>query len=176
MTSKKRIEALVRLLRKRIPRVVVAVDAPSRVSGNWFLDVRSGKQTFALEFRPAVGFGLSSTPSDGLGEGPDEFVGTEEGVVERIRSLLRSRTRTEPQRVRLLQELREKRHISQLDLAGKLGIRQPTVSKMERREDLSLSTLRRYIKALGGELHILAEFKDGSVEIGGTKPKVAASR
>ena len=176
MTPKKHIENLVRLLRKGIPRAEVAVDTPSRASGNWFVDVRCGKQAFAVEFRPTLGFGLSSTPSDGLGEGPDEFIESEEAVVERIRALLRSKTRTAPQRVRLLQELREKRHISQVDLAGKLGVRQPTVSKIERREDVNLSTLRRYIKALGGELHILAEFKDESVEIGVAKPRQAVGR
>jgi DNA-binding XRE family transcriptional regulator len=176
MTPKKRVENLVRLLRESIPRAEVAVDAPSRMSGNWFVDVRAGKQVFAVEFRPAIGFGLSSTPSEGLGEGPDEFVESEEGVVERIRALLRSKARTVPQRVRLLQELREKRHISQVDVADKLGVRQPTVSKIERREDVNLGTLRRYIRALGGELHILARFKDESVEIGVAKPKKAASR
>jgi DNA-binding XRE family transcriptional regulator len=176
MTPKKHVERLVHLLRKGIPRAEVAVDAPSRVSGHWFVDVRAGKHTFAVEFRPTLGFGLSSSPSDGLGEGPDEFVENEEGVVRRIRALLRSKTGTVPQRVRLLQELREKRHISQIELADKLGVRQPTVSKIERREDVNLGTLRRYIRALGGELHILAEFKDESVEIGVTKPKKAAGR
>ena len=151
MTPKKRIKNLVRLLRKGVPRAEVAVDAPSRASASWFVDVRSGKQAFAIEFRPALGFGLSSAPSDGLGEGPDEFLESEDVVVERIRTLLRSNARTLPQRVRLLQELRKKRHVSQMDLAGKLGVRQPTVSKLERREDVSLSTLRRYIRALGSD-------------------------
>jgi hypothetical protein len=74
MTPKKHIENLVRRLRKGIPRAEVAVDTPSRASGNWFVDVRAGKQAFAVEFRPTLGFGLSSTPSDGLGAGPDEFI------------------------------------------------------------------------------------------------------
>lgn len=45
-------------------------------------------------------------------------------------------------------------------------MKQPTVSKIERREDVNLSTLRRFIEALGGKLHVTAEFNDGSVEIG----------
>jgi hypothetical protein len=45
-------------------------------------------------------------------------------------------------------------------------VKQPTVSKIERREDVALSTLRRYVEALGGELHVTAQFSDCTVEIG----------
>ena len=41
----------------------------------------------------------------------------------------------------------------------------PTLSKIERREDVNVSTLRRYVHALGGELHVTAIFDDGEVEI-----------
>jgi DNA-binding XRE family transcriptional regulator len=130
-----------------------------------------------IEFRPELGFGLSSTPSEGFGEGPDEFLEEATRLVERIARLFRTRNRTEPVRVRLPQELREKRgNISQVDIAGRLGIRQPTVSKIERREDLNMSTLRRYIEALGGELHVSARFEDGSVEIGLTESKATSAR
>lgn len=65
----------------------------------------------------------------------------------------------------VLQELRARRGITQLDVATRLEIRQSSVSKLERREDLSLSTLRRYVEALGGELVVSARFVDGSVEL-----------
>ena len=123
-------------------------------------------QSFVIEFRPKLGFGLSSTPSEGIGEGPDEFLEDEGAVVDRVAELLQARGRTEPQRVRLLQELRERQQVSQVALADKMGVRQPTVSKIERREEVNVSTLRRYVKALGGELHITARFPDGAVEIG----------
>ena len=165
MTPKQSVDRLVRLLGERVPDAVVGVDAPSRRAGDWFVDVKSGDQSFTIEYRPALGFGLSSTPSEAFGEGPDEFVEADTAVVERVLKLVRSRARTEPQRVRLLQELREKRRVSQGHVAGKLGVRQPTVSKMERGEDMNLSTLRRYVRALGGELRVTARFADGSVEI-----------
>jgi hypothetical protein len=41
---------------------------------------------------------------------------------------------------------------------------------------VNLSTLRRYVEALGGELHVSARFEDGSVEIGLTESKAAAAR
>jgi DNA-binding transcriptional ArsR family regulator len=177
MTPKKSIERLVRLIRKQVPGVVVSVDEPSRGPGAWFIDVKKGKQSLTVEFRPKLGFGLSSTPSEGFGEGPDEFLQDATPLVQRIARLFRTHTRTEPERVRLLRELREKRgNVSQVDVAGRLGIRQPTVSKLERREDVNLSTLRRYVEALGGELHVSARFEDGSVEIGLTESKAAAAR
>ena len=59
-----------------------------------------------------------------------------------------------------LSAIREARRHSQVELAGKLGIQQPAVSKIERQTDLYLSTLRSYITAVGGELEIVARFPD----------------
>lgn len=165
MSANDRVETLRRLLQERFADVTMAIDPPSRPNGDWFIDVRLGDQTLVVEFRPSLGFGLSSTPGESLGEGPDEFLDDESGVVDRISELVTRRARTEPQRVRILQELRERRRVSQVTLAAMLGVRQPTVSKLERREDINLSTLRRYVKALGGKLHVTAEFPDGAVEI-----------
>jgi len=65
-----------------------------------------------------------------------------------------------------LQELRRARELSQEELAQALGVNQATVSKLERRTDMYISTLRRFIEALGGELEITARFREGSVRIG----------
>lgn len=62
-------------------------------------------------------------------------------------------------------ELRRARELSQQDLAQALGATQPEVSKIEHRADLYVSTLRRYIEALGGQLEITARFPDGAVNI-----------
>jgi hypothetical protein len=59
-----------------------------------------------------------------------------------------------------LAAIREARRQSQIELANKLGVRQPAVSKIERQTDLYLSTLKNYITAMGGELEILARFPD----------------
>jgi hypothetical protein len=42
---------------------------------------------------------------------------------------------------------------------------QPEVSKLERRGDIRLSTLRSYVEALGGSLSVVARFEDGDVEL-----------
>ena len=166
MTPKKRIENLVRLIEEELPAVDVVVDAPASPKGDWFVDVEHGGQRFSVEYRPDLGFGLSSIPSDGYGEGPDEFLPDEASLIERLADLARLSERTEPQRVRLLQDLRSKRKVTQEDLADRLGVKQPTISKLERREDVNLSTLRRYVEALGGELRVTAKFSDGAVELG----------
>ena len=64
-----------------------------------------------------------------------------------------------------LYELRQARLLSQEQLAQILNIRQPNVSKIEKRADMYISTLRSFIKAMGGELEIVARFPEGDVKI-----------
>ena len=64
-----------------------------------------------------------------------------------------------------LQELRHARKLSQESLAATLGQRQSGISKIEQRTDVYVSTLRRYIEAMGGRLDIVAHFPDGDVRI-----------
>jgi len=78
----------------------------------------------------------------------------------------RIRERTEELLAELpLQELRQARALSQQELAEVLGLNQATVSKLERRTDMYLSSLRRFVEAMGGELEISASFPDGKVRI-----------
>jgi predicted XRE-type DNA-binding protein len=65
-----------------------------------------------------------------------------------------------------LEELREGLGITQEELANLLDVQQPAISKLVRRPDMKISTLRDLIAAMGGELEIRAAFPDGSVEIG----------
>ena len=59
-----------------------------------------------------------------------------------------------------LQELRKARKLTQVSMAKELGITQDSVSRLEKRSDLLLSTLRKAVEALGGELSLVAEFPD----------------
>lgn len=54
-----------------------------------------------------------------------------------------------------LRAVRESIGKTQLDLAGVAGIDQAEVSRLERRDDAKLSTLHRYVRALGGELELV---------------------
>jgi transcriptional regulator with XRE-family HTH domain len=64
-----------------------------------------------------------------------------------------------------LQELRQARKMSQEEMAKNLHTRQSNVSRIEKRADMYISTLRSVIKAMGGDLEIVARFPDGSVRI-----------
>ena len=59
-----------------------------------------------------------------------------------------------------LRELRKAHHRTQASMAEQLGISQDGVSRLEKRSDLLLSTLRNYVEAMGGDLRLVAEFPD----------------
>ena len=59
-----------------------------------------------------------------------------------------------------LQELRQARKLTQVRMAKALGISQDGVSRLEKRSDLLLSTLRKSVEAMGGNLSLVAEFPD----------------
>lgn len=71
-----------------------------------------------------------------------------------------------------LRQVREARERSQEEVAKKLHIKQAAVSKLERRTDMYLSTLRRYIEAMGGRLEIVACFPDKTVRITHSKTSI----
>ncbi len=64
-----------------------------------------------------------------------------------------------------LQELRHAKELSQAKLAEALHVNQAAISKLERRTDMYISTLRSYIKAMGGDLEVIAKFPEGEVRI-----------
>lgn len=64
-----------------------------------------------------------------------------------------------------LQELRQARKMSQEQMAKSLHTRQSNISRIEKRADMYISTLRNVIKAMGGDLEIVARFPDGNVRI-----------
>ena len=61
-----------------------------------------------------------------------------------------------------LQDIRKARQLTQERMAQILGIGQDSVSRLEKRTDLHLSTLNNYINAMGGSLKLVAEFPDRS--------------
>ncbi|CAD6521376.1 XRE family transcriptional regulator [Paraburkholderia sabiae] len=81
-----------------------------------------------------------------------------------------SRARSEALTKKLLAEmplysLRQARGLSQEALAQRLNVKQPSIAKLEQRTDMYISTLRDHIRALGGELEIIARFPDGDVKL-----------
>ena len=64
-----------------------------------------------------------------------------------------------------LNELRQARGLSKKMLADVLRVQPPAISKLEKRTDMYLSTLRSHIEAMGGQLEVIARFPDGMVKI-----------
>ena len=64
-----------------------------------------------------------------------------------------------------LGELRQALQLSQAELATSLQVKQPAVSRLEKRTDMYVSHLRKVIEAMGGELDIIARFPEGEVKI-----------
>jgi transcriptional regulator with XRE-family HTH domain len=75
---------------------------------------------------------------------------------------IKRRVETEVGRLPLA-ELRKARLLTQARLAELLQVNQGAISKMEKRSDMYLSTLRSYVEAMGGQLDIRAVFPDGEV-------------
>ena len=64
-----------------------------------------------------------------------------------------------------LAELRQARKFTQQQIAETLKIKQASVSKIESQTDMYISTIRKYIEAMGGELEIIAKFPEGNVRV-----------
>jgi len=64
-----------------------------------------------------------------------------------------------------LQELRQAMNLTQQELAEVLKMNQAAISKLEHQSDMYVSTLRRFVAAMGGELRVVAHFPQGDVEI-----------
>ncbi len=99
-----------------------------------------------------------------------------EGAHERFKTLLETKPRAKARydavlaeinsRQATLRRLREARALTQSTIADLLGMDQSEVSRLERRSDMLLSTLKRFVQATGGELHVVVQYPDsGPVEL-----------
>ncbi len=76
-----------------------------------------------------------------------------------------------------LQDLRKALELTQLNLAERLDVKQESISNLEKRSDLLLSTLRGYIEAMGGDLSLLVRFPDRPpVELKTLRPPSKSAR
>ena len=84
--------------------------------------------------------------------------------LERVRAELPAGRRAKIERrameLATLKGLRQAVERTQEELAARLGVGQDTISRLERRGDMLLSTLRRYVEGIGGELELVAKFPD----------------
>jgi hypothetical protein len=152
-------------LRERVSEAKLELDRPEQGGGSWWLDASMGRRALTIEWAPSMGFGVSSLPGEGFGEGPDEFYDDEEEALARVERLLRSGGRTKHAAQMALKRLREACHVSQTELAHRMKMTQGAVSKLERSPNPSVTVLREWVRALGGDLEIRATFKRGNVKV-----------
>lgn len=101
----------------------------------------------------------------------DEEWARAEGAHERFKALLETKPRAKARydavlaeinsRQATLRRLREARALTQSTIAELLDMDQSEVSRLERRSDMLLSTLKRFVQATGGELHVVVQYPDG---------------
>lgn len=159
------IERLRDLVAERFPTATFALDSPDSPNGYWWLDIYLSDYHIAVEWRPSQGFGVSTPADDDYGSGADEIYESATAAFERIRELILSQTRTRNPVDLPLQKLRESLQLTQAEIARRLQINQATLSRMERRSDMFIGTLRNLVEALGGNLELIAQFPEATVRI-----------
>lgn len=156
------IEHLKHLLSKSLPSMHVQVEEPEHTGGSHWVDVIFGKKRHTLQYRPGKGFGLFHEDAE-YGEGPAEIYRTPERAAQRLLQLVADGNSNAG--CMGLKDIRELYGQSQVTLAKKAGVKQPAISRVEKRGELKLSTLAATIKALGGKLEVRAHFKDADLPI-----------
>lgn len=151
-----------KLLELKLPASTVTLDPPDAAAGSWWVDVAVGKKRVTLEYRPEMGFGIFHVGA-GYGEGPSEVYRTPELAVKRVSQLMGAVARATPGLT--LKEMRELLDRSQVELAGKMGIKQPAICRFEGRKEVKLGTLDQMVRALGGRLEVRAHFSDANVAL-----------
>lgn len=159
------LEQLRERLANRFSDASLAIDSPDADTGTWFLDARLQGHLVVVQWRADRGFGISTPTRDDFGSKPHELYDCADAAYERARALLLSQTPTRPPARATLPELREGRKLSQAELAKRLSINQGACSRMERRSDMLIGTLRNAITAMGGDLYLVARFPDETVYI-----------
>jgi transcriptional regulator with XRE-family HTH domain len=158
-----KIEQLRNEFLRLFPRAEFHITAPLRAADQWTLDINQEGRHLVVDWTPPDHFGISAVSNESLyGEGPDEVFSSIDAVRTRLHAFLTTEQRPSPPLPALLARLRHERGFSQSQLARTLSVTQATISGIERRKDIQLSTLRRIITALGGSLRITALFSNAS--------------
>jgi DNA-binding XRE family transcriptional regulator len=157
----------------RKPRVADEIMAGMRELQRMLDEGKTPKQMFSVRAietpEPRLGDLLVRSLTE-VRDGVREMAGHRkwEELIDRMspqrRAQVDRRVRKELERM-LLAELRRLPGMTQVQLAAALGIRQPTLSQLESQDDMQISTLRRIVEALGGDLEIIAKLPTGRVVI-----------
>ncbi len=160
------IELMRAVLSHVFPDAHITIEKPLHADGFWSMDVRlPGGYHIAIDWCEGSGFGLTSDSEHGYGEPADEHYRDFADAMMRAMKLIQNRAETVPPYAVRIKELRQKLKLSQEELAGRMGVNQAAVSKLEGREDAHVATLQNYARALGGRLVLKVIFDDHEEEI-----------
>jgi DNA-binding XRE family transcriptional regulator len=123
-------------------------------------ELRFGAATFAFDTRRKA-----ILPIAGDKSGKEMTMPTNvDDIIEKLSPAQRKKVKARAARLiaekMTLRELRHARKLTQVRIAKALGVTQDSVSRLEKRGDLLLSTLRKTVEAMGGKLSLVAEFPD----------------
>ncbi len=158
------VEQLCLELKSYFPEAEFEVRKSDDPDGFQFLNVYVGDFEVDVEWKHGYGFGISSfdetsPPLEGMFDSPNEWYTSEQAALHRIASLVFDQRSTKPRQAKMC-DIRQERGISQEELSEQLNVKQATYSKLERRGDVKVSSLKRVIEAMGGKLVIQAVFRD----------------
>ncbi len=157
------IESLQENVLRKVPNAWARIRRPRDPEGVWWLDIKVDEHFVTVEWSPRRGYGVSaSLLGDGYGEGPEETYESEAEAAARVVGLLQQRAYTSPPAPVALRELRALLGHTQQEVAVSMGIGQAAVSRLESRGDITLSSLKRYVEALGAELDIRVKTSTGA--------------
>ena len=152
-------------LQAALPGAILTLDRPKHGTGVWFLDVEFHGRPISIQWRPKLGFGITTADSTrAYGEGPDETWPDADTTITRSIQLLRGET-TQDITVAVdsltLTQVRERLLISQKDIATRLGMSQAAISQLEKNPTRSqVDTLQKVVSAIGAKLEIRIVFRD----------------
>lgn len=159
LSAREQIDRFSRALRELEPKAAIDLDPPVEPSDEWWLSISCDRTFTRVALRPAQGFGVFSS-EPGFGIGPDEIYRSPELAAKRVtQQIAQSRAGTGPTPL-TLPDLRRLLDTSQASLADELEINQAAVSRLERRDDVKLSSLAAYVRAMGGTLTVQVRFRD----------------
>ncbi len=180
---------LMTALQTQLPGFEFILDAAETATGSSWINIAG--HPMAIEHKPGIGFGLFLSDEGGYGNRPDEVYRDAALLLKRLGQLL-SVPPTTPDTPSLsadddiamtqtgasngplapavrkqitLKDIREVLGITQADVAKALGKQQSAISKIEKRDDVLISTLVSLIHGMNGAVEITAKFEGCDVSI-----------
>lgn len=153
------LESFLAALHETIPAMIARVDSPDDPNGETFIDLSCGRFGTEISYRPDSGFGIFISEG-AYGQRPDEVYRSASKAAQRIEQLRVSFETGETPTYLSLAEMRQLMELTQERVAETLAIKQPSVQRIEKRGNVEVTTLERFVRAMGGRLEMSVVFDD----------------